>query len=697
MARSLAWAALLAFSTVLTPSDGLAAGTAYLRGVATGLQAPLEITAAGDASGRLFIVEKGGRILVLRNGQLLAAPFLDLSGLISTSGERGLLGLAFHPHFATNGYFFVFYTRAADGALTVARYQRDPGSPDVADPGSGTILLTIPHSTYDNHNGGHLAFGPDGYLYVGTGDGGGGGDPFGNGQRRSVLLAKLLRLDVDGGAPYAIPPTNPFAGSTCAAGACPEIWAFGLRNPWKFSFDTLTGDLIIGDVGQDSWEEVDFQAFGSAGGRNYGWRCWEGNHFFNATADDGNPPAPCPPTYTLDFPVIEYGHDASGGQTVIGGYRYRGTSIKSLAGVYVFGDFINGRIWSAQPTASGPWQVSPPFANVPMNPATFGEDDAGELFVAAYSSGQLLKFVGVVPSKDFNNDLTSDLLWRRDNSGHVTVWFNDGTAAPPATAYGPADLAWSIAATGDFDGDGFDDILWRRSTGEVLAWYVDGQSAALKGTRYYGQIDNAWTILGAADIDNDGYADIIWRRDTGEVLIWLLDSSVSGIRATASPGIADPQTWDFIGTGDFNRDGQLDLVWRNKVTGDVLIWYLRNGVLLSTAALGAVPLNWKLVAVGDFDGDQSPDLLWRDDAGNVLLWLMDGTTLRTTVSYPGIDLAWQIQTVGDFDGDGVADILWRYSNGTALAWLLDHGNVKRTVLYGVVDPLWRVQGAAPRQ
>ena len=679
------------------PPSGWAGGAAYLRGMATGLQSPLEIVSAGDGNGRLFIVEKTGRIRVWRDRQLLPTPFLDLSGLVSTSSERGLLGLAFHPHFATNRFFFVFYTRALDGALTVARYQRDPSNPDVADPASGTILLMIAHSSFDNHNGGHVAFGRDGYLYIGTGDGGGGGDPFGNGQRRSVLLAKLLRIDVDSGFPYAIPPDNPFAGSSCGAGACPEIWAYGLRNPWKFTFDSLSGDLLIGDVGQDLWEEIDFQPFGSPGGHNYGWRCWEGNHVYSNTADDANPPTPCPPTNTLDFPVIEYGHDASGGKSVTGGYRYRGSRVVSLSGAYVFGDFVSGHIWSAQASVNGPWQVSPLMANVPLNPATFGQDEAGELYVAAYSSGQLLKLLPSIPSKDFNNDSFADLLWRRDVSGNVTAWFNDGSATPPGTAFGAADFAYGVAATGDFDGDGFDDVLWRRTTGEVLAWYLDGESPQLKGTRYYGQIDGAWKILGAADVDNDGYADIIWRRDTGEVLIWLLDNSVSGRRGTASPGIADPQTWDFIGTGDFDRDGQLDIVWRNKLNGSVLVWHLRNGALISTSQLGSTPLNWKLVAVADFDGDQYPDLLWRDDVGNVLLWLMDGTTLRSTVGYPGIDLGWQIQAVGDFDGDGIADILWRHSDGTALAWLLDHGNVKRTLFYGAVDPAWRIQGAVVAQ
>jgi hypothetical protein len=180
-------------------------------------------------------------------------------------------------------------------------------------------------------------------------------------------------------------------------------------------------------------------------------------------------------------------------------------------------------------------------------------------------------------------------------------------------------------------------------------------------------------------------------------LIWLLDNSPSGIRATASPGVADLATWDYAGSGDFNRDGQLDVIWRNRISGRVLIWHLRNGLLDSTSDLGIVPLNWTLVAVADFDGDQFPDLLWRDNVGNVLLWLMDGTTIRTTVGDPGIDPAWQIQTVGDFDGDGVADILWRHSDGALLAWLFHNGNVNGTLSYGVVDPAWRIQGSAPPQ
>jgi hypothetical protein len=404
-----------------------------------------------------------------------------------------------------------------------------------------------------------------------------------------------------------------------------------------------------------------------------------------------------PAVGTLTFPIVEYGHNATGGNSITGGYRYRGAGIPSLAGAYIYGDFISGRIWSAQPDAQSVWQVSKPFANVPSNPASFGRDELGELYVAGYNSGQLFKFVRSIPSKDFNNDFFADLFWRRDVFGHVAGWLNDGSATPLGVAYGQADPVYSFGATGDLDGDGKDDVLWRRSTGELVAWYLNGASSTLKGTRYYGLVDTAWKILTAADFDNDGYADILWRRDSGEVVIWFLNNSASGIRTTASPGIADPAFWDYEGSGDFNRDGQLDIIWRNKVSGRMLIWHLRNGVIDSTSELGGAALNWKLLAVADFDGDQFPDLLWSDNNGNVLLWLMDGDTLRETVGYPGIDLAWQAQAVGDFDGDGVADILWRHSTGTVLAWLLDHGHVKGTLLYGLVDPAWQIQGSVPPQ
>src|SRR3954454_23474439 len=252
------------------------------------LDNPIGATNARDGSNRLFVLERPGKIRIYKNGQYLTTPYLDIHSLIPCSGsswpgERGLLGVAFHPSYATNGFFYVSYTRM-DGDVQVARYHVS-GNPDVADAASALILLTIEHSAQSNHNGGNLAFGPDGFLYISVGDGGGGGDPFESGQSLNTMLGKLLRIDVDHGSPYAIPAGNPFAGATPGLD---EIWAYGLRNPWRFSFDRQTGDLYIGDVGQGAREEVDFQAAGAAGGQNYGWACREGKTSYNDTSDTVN-------------------------------------------------------------------------------------------------------------------------------------------------------------------------------------------------------------------------------------------------------------------------------------------------------------------------------------------------------------------------------------------------------------------------
>jgi glucose/arabinose dehydrogenase len=309
--------------------------------IVTGLANPVAITHSGDGSGRLFIVLQTGQILVYDGSQVLPVPFLDISTLVSTGGERGLLSVAFHPNYATNGLFYVNYTDT-QGDTVIAQYTVSD-DPNIADPDSAAILLTIAQP-FSNHNGGQLQFGPDGYLYIGVGDGGSAGDPDDNAQNLGTLLGKMLRIDVDSGVPYTIPPDNPFVGDPEARD---EIWAFGLRNPWRFSFDRLTGDLFIGDVGQDSWEEVNFQTATSSGGENYGWRLMEGNQCFN-------PPTDCNDG-TLTLPILEYNHSL--GCSITGGYRYRGTQIPQLEGTYVVGDFCSGRIWGANDAGSGGWSA----------------------------------------------------------------------------------------------------------------------------------------------------------------------------------------------------------------------------------------------------------------------------------------------------------------------------------------------------
>lgn len=343
--------------------------------VARGLRQPVFLTHAGDGSGRVFVLERNGAIRILREGQVLPTPFLNVRSLITTSGsEQGLLGLAFHPRYAENGVFFVYYT-ANDGANTVARF-RVSADLNVADPGSAETLISIPDSR-SNHNGGMLAFGPDGYLYIGTGDGGGAGDPDRNGQNSATLLGKLLRIDVDGVSPerpYAIPLSNPFAGRGGDGG---QVWAYGLRNPWRFSFDRATGEVFIADVGQNEYEEIHVQPAESTGGENYGWSVMEGNHCFPASARCN--------TEGLVPPVAEYSH-AGGDCSITGGYVYRGTQSPSLQGAYLFGDFCSGRLWSLRRETSGGWSAAL-LLDTDHQISSFGEDEAGEVYLLSLGGG----------------------------------------------------------------------------------------------------------------------------------------------------------------------------------------------------------------------------------------------------------------------------------------------------------------------
>ena len=363
------WLSLAVVVGAWPGSGGAAVPRIALDPLVGGLSRPLAVVDAGDGSGRLFVVEQAGRVLVWTGDTLLDTPFLDLAGQVSCCGERGLLGLVFHPDYAANGRFYVSFTDGS-GDSAVVEYLVS-GDLDAADAMSARVILRV-DQPYSNHNGGHLAFGPDGYLYVGLGDGGSSGDPDDNGQDPTTLLGSLLRLDVDTDdfpddpdRSYAVPADNPFVGG---AGA-DEIWSYGLRNPWRFSFDRWTGDLFIGDVGQNAWEEVNLQVASAGGGQNWGWRCYEASHEYDLTGCDG------PASY--DFPILEYPH--SEGCSVTGGYRYRGSEQCGLQGAYLFGDYCNGRIWAATPDADG-WAVEE-LLDTALNISSFGEDATGELYV----------------------------------------------------------------------------------------------------------------------------------------------------------------------------------------------------------------------------------------------------------------------------------------------------------------------------
>lgn len=345
--------------------------------IASGLEFPVGISNAGDGSGRLFILEKYGRIHILRDGILLPQPFLDIKNKVNAEVERGLLGLAFHPNYLSNGFFYLFYTRAQDGAIILARYHVST-NPDVADPNSEAILLTLDHPL-PIHNGGQLAFGFDGKLYMAIGDSDEQGDPNNHAQDLGKLYGKILRLDVDSAFPYAIPADNPFVGKPGARG---EIWVLGLRNPWRFSFDRATSDLWIGDVGFNSWEEVNTRSAGTAAGVNFGWRCKEGTHVLYTDTPPCNNPAE---VAKMVEPVVEYSH--SEGVSVTGGYVYRGSLSPDLIGRYLYGDFASGKIWSLGPKQGNTWPAPELLLQTGFYISSFGEDEQGELYLADYYGG----------------------------------------------------------------------------------------------------------------------------------------------------------------------------------------------------------------------------------------------------------------------------------------------------------------------
>lgn len=354
---------------------------AALEPLASGFTKPLWVGAPPDGSGDLFVLEQAGTVRVIRQGVLVAQPFLDLRTKVKSSGsEQGLLGLAFHPKYRQNRQFFVNYTANVGVGDTVIERYTAVADGSAADPNSARLILTFPQP-YENHNGGNLVFGPDGMLWIGTGDGGSGGDPRGNGQNRNALLGKLLRIDVDGGDPYAIPADNPFAS---AVDARPEVWAIGLRNPWRYSFDRAAGDLWIADVGQNSYEEVDRVPAGAKPPLNFGWNLMEASHCFpsgrTGCSQDG-----------LTLPVAEY-RTGPDGCAVTGGYVYRGARFPALQGRYVFSDYCKGFIATLRP-ANGSWvrdELLPPGG---VNISAFGEDAGGELYVTGLNTGTVYRLV----------------------------------------------------------------------------------------------------------------------------------------------------------------------------------------------------------------------------------------------------------------------------------------------------------------
>ena len=456
--------------------------------VASGFSLPVQVTHSGDNSGRLFVVEQGGRIKIIQPDSSVST-FLDIHTRLTSGGERGLLGLAFHPNYSTNGYFYVDYTDL-NGDTTVSRFQVS-ADPNLALSTSEMVLFKVTQP-YSNHNGGQLLFGPDGYLYISLGDGGSGGDPLNNGQNLSTPLGKILRIDVNQGNPYSIPTDNPFYGVN---NADERIWVWGLRNPWRFSFDRLTGDLLIGDVGQNLWEEIDFQVSTSAGGENFGWRCMEGNHVYSTAP-------PCDSASylsTLIPPITEYSHTV--GHSVTGGFVYRGENYPAFSGTYFFADYVDGVIFSLQNSGTG-W-VQTQELDTGLLISSFGEDQNGELYVVDYGGGNIRRLIDpTVPAPNLDSSRMSVDLSQANPEEILTYTIeiiNDGASfnqtfhlenlIPEKITYIPDTLTASSGIANDTDPS---KLIWEGSINSLQTITISYQ--ALINPAVTGSIVNLITL-----------------------------------------------------------------------------------------------------------------------------------------------------------------------------------------------------------
>ena len=377
---------------------------------------PTDLANAGDS--RMFVVQKGGAIRIVNSdGSVNSTNFLNIASLISTGSERGLLGIAFHPQYATNGYFYVNYTNTA-GNTVVARYTRSSTDANVANPSSAQIILTVTQPAA-NHNGGCLRFGPDGYLYIGMGDGGGAGDTSNYAQNINSLLGKMLRINVNSGTPYSNPSDNAFPGAVAGSD---EIWATGLRNPWKFSFDRVTGDLWIADVGQNAIEEINKVPAETAAGKNFGWRCYEGTAVYNS--------AGCGPAANYTMPFAQYTQSSTGGCSITGGVVYRGTAYPNLVGKYVFADYCNNRIGYVSDNGTITWGATHPDNRF----TSFGEDMNGEMYVIGHLSGKFYRIIDSAAGTDVFTG-TAFSVYPNPSKGFVNIKSDGNTTAATATIF----------------------------------------------------------------------------------------------------------------------------------------------------------------------------------------------------------------------------------------------------------------------
>ncbi len=623
-----------------------------------------------------YVAQQGGLVRVIKDGIVRSTPFIDLTGLVSAGGERGLLGLAFPPNYSTSGRFYVYYTRVGNGSvadvgdIVIARYKRSTGNPLVADPLTRKDLVWgglpyIEHSSAANHNGGHLAFGPDGYLYIAVGDGGNTPE---QAQATNSLLGKLLRINInvaDGDAlGYAVPPDNPFV-DTLPVAALTQIWAFGLRNPWKFSFDDVNGGtnaLIVADVGQAAWEEINYEP-SNQGGRNYGWMNREGRHDYFTV----NPPA-YPP---LTEPIFEYEHSI--GNSITGGFVYRGSAMRSaVRGRYFYADFVRGRVWSLGLTIGGGGEATA--TDLVEHTAelggsdtlgaisAFGRDASGELYIVSYA-GTIFKIVDVTPAPDIdivtfndNGDSYRDLLLYNRATGAWTIQHGNAQGQFPLARSGGWATGWQILVA-NFNADALEDLfLYNRSTG---VWVKVMNTAG--GFSYFAQTLQPGFSVYITEFSGDGRSDVFFNNPASGVWLTCISTGTGAGGFTCGAGGWRPG-WQLF-PADFDGDNQTDFLLYDPV-GGIFVKAIWQGNALFTYYGGGWAGGW-LPVIAELNGDIRDDVLLYNPVIGIFVRctsLGDGTG-AFSYSAGGWAAGWSVKAA-DFDGDGRTDIFLYHSTGT---------------------------------